>query len=103
MFGTKWPSMISMWSQSAPASWMMREHSEKSLPKSEARIEGAIIGLGAILREFFLRIWISSNWVRLFNRGSCRWWVGGVLFSLKESSGWACYPVDMTSGNDISR
>lgn len=54
MFGTKWPSMISMWSQSAPASWMIREHSEKSLPKSEARIEGAIIGLGAIFQDFSL-------------------------------------------------
>lgn len=56
MFGTKWPSIISMWSQSAPASWMMREHSEKSLPKSEARIEGAMIGLGAILSIIFF--WI---------------------------------------------
>lgn len=48
MFGTKWPSMMSMWSQSAPASLMIRVHSEESLPKSEARIEGAMIAFGAI-------------------------------------------------------
>lgn len=53
---------------------MMREHSEKSLPKSDARIEGAIIGLGAI----FCRILFFSN---MDTRGRDNWKVavGGGL------------------------
>lgn len=61
--------MMSMCSQSAPCSWMTREHSEERLPKSEARIEGAIMGLGAIAG---VSEWM---WIRL-----SEWGVGGVLW-----------------------
>lgn len=39
---------MSMCSQSAPSDLMIREHSCARLPKSEARIEGAMMGFGAI-------------------------------------------------------
>src|SRR4029079_13516292 len=42
--GTKWPSMTSMWIQSAPASSIART-SSPSLAKSAERIEGAMIGM----------------------------------------------------------
>lgn len=50
MLGTKCPSMISMWSQSAPCSLITLEHSDERFPKSEARIDGAMIAFGAIFR-----------------------------------------------------
>lgn len=85
MFGTKWPSMISMWSQSAPASWIMREHSEKSLPKSEARIEGAMIGLGAILQiisfaNFLISIEEAIGSIDSGEEAAVGGGFGGVLF-----------------------
>jgi hypothetical protein len=49
MFGTKWPSMTSMCSQSAPAAWTART-SSPSRAKSAARIEGAMIGRGLMMR-----------------------------------------------------
>ena len=49
MLGTKCPSIMSMCSQSAPSSLTMREHSWRRLPKSEARMDGAMIALGAML------------------------------------------------------
>ena len=45
MFGTKWPSMMSTWSQSAPCS-ILAEHSLPRVAKSALRIEGAIIAGG---------------------------------------------------------
>lgn len=47
MFGTKWPSMISTCSQSAPCS-MVSEHALPKAPKSALKIEGAIIAGGAM-------------------------------------------------------
>ena len=48
MLGTKWPSMISTWSQSAP--WpMVSEQALPRAPKSAERIEGAMIAGGAIV------------------------------------------------------
>jgi hypothetical protein len=41
MLGTKWPSMTSMWIQSAPAASIART-SSPSLAKSAERMEGAI-------------------------------------------------------------
>ena len=48
MLGTKWPSMMSTCSQSAP--WpIVSEHALPRAPKSAERIDGAIIAGGAIL------------------------------------------------------
>jgi hypothetical protein len=48
MLGTKWPSIMSTWSQSAP--WpMVSEQALPKAPKSAERIEGAMIAGGAIL------------------------------------------------------
>ena len=44
---------MSMCSQSAPSDLMIREHSCARLPKSEARIEGAMMGFGAISNYYF--------------------------------------------------
>lgn len=66
---------------------MMREHSEKSLPKSDARIEGAIIGLGAIfLQDSFL---LEFGYQRKKQLGLGEVAVGGGLagFRMRESCG----------------
>ncbi len=47
MLGTKWPSMMSMCSQSAPES-IMRWHSQLRLPRSEASTDGAILVAGMV-------------------------------------------------------
>lgn len=47
-FGTKCPSMMSMWSQSAPLAIVV-EQAAPSAAKSEERIDGAIIVLGAMM------------------------------------------------------
>jgi hypothetical protein len=50
MLGTKWPSMMSTCSQSAP--WpMVSEHALPREPKSALRIEGAMNAGGAIVRK----------------------------------------------------
>jgi len=64
MFGTKCPSIMSMCSQSAPSDLMIREHSCARLPKSEARIEGAMMGFGAISNYYF---WVVVVVVVLVN------------------------------------
>ena len=48
MFGTKWPSITSMCSQSAPAASTAR-HSSPRRAKSEASIEGAMIGVRELM------------------------------------------------------
>lgn len=51
MFGTKWPSMMSTCSQSAP--WaIVSEHALPRAPKSAERIEGAMMALGAMIVVF---------------------------------------------------
>lgn len=48
MFGTKWPSIMSTCSQSAP--WeIVSEHALPRAPKSAERMEGAIIAEGAMV------------------------------------------------------
>jgi hypothetical protein len=48
MLGTKWPSMMSTCSQSAP--WpMVSEHALPNAPKSADRIDGAMIAGGDIV------------------------------------------------------
>lgn len=48
MLGTKWPSMMSTWSQSDPSSILV-EHSLPRVAKSALRIEGAIMAGGDML------------------------------------------------------
>lgn len=48
MFGTKWPSMMSTCSQSAPC-FIVLVHSSANTPKSADRMEGAIIASGAVM------------------------------------------------------
>lgn len=55
MFGTKWPSMMSTWSQSAPCSIFL----EQSWPRSAKlalRMDGAMMAGGAIL-EYKRIVW----------------------------------------------
>lgn len=63
MFGTKWPSMISICSQSASQSMALR-HSAPNTAKSAERIEGAIIGRGDMA---------NVCCARLITRLSVRW------------------------------
>ena len=57
MFGTKWPSMISICSQSASQSMAWR-HSAPRTAKSAERMEGAIMGGGGMVNVFCARF----NW-----------------------------------------
>jgi hypothetical protein len=50
ILGTKWPSIISIWSQSAPCK-IVSEHAVPRDAKSADRIEGATIAGGDIFAE----------------------------------------------------
>jgi hypothetical protein len=75
MFGTKWPSIMSICSQSAPWRSMVSEHSAPRRAKSADRMEGAIIGGGCWVGgpdDILSSRWLCSRAPTLvFCTGSC--------------------------------
>lgn len=69
MFGTKWPSMMSTWSQSEPCS-ILAAHSLPNWAKSALNIEGAMIEGGHIV--------VMTVYYRGNRRG------GGIVKKMKE-------------------
>lgn len=71
MLGTKWPSMMSTWSQSAPSS-IFRAQSWPSLEKSALRMEGAIMAGGDMVNGREMRrgeLRGKSGWYKRIGRG----------------------------------
>lgn len=60
MFGTKCPSMTSMWSQSALCPIVSTQAAPRAA-KSADRIDGAIIALGDIMYVFVLYMYLSDE------------------------------------------
>lgn len=78
MLGTKWPSIISTWSQSAPCSIFV----EQSWPRSAKlalRIEGAMIAGGAMVTMFL------GGEKKRRNEGEKRWGRGALEVAFRTS------------------
>src|SRR4051812_4523980 len=92
MLGTKWPSMMSRWSQSALARWA-RMVSSASLPKLAASRDGAIIiggeasktvGRNKIYAEIWRRLPDRTGWGEELREELIDFQTGGTRFGRVE-------------------